>query len=81
MTNNPTPAANDAAPTAIDSDVTAELALLLARAGIVLPAGKIAEVAAEYATFKDQLALVNGAYTAQDEPAMIFVAGLKADKS
>lgn len=34
----------------------------------------MAEVAAEYESFRQQLALVNGAYTAQDEPALILPA-------
>ena len=72
---------NDASPATIASDAIAELALLLERAGIVLPSERIAEVAAEYVTFKQQLALVNGTYTAQDEPALIFVAALKAHKA
>ena len=55
------------------------LAFLLERAGIVLPAERMAEVAAEYESFRQQIALVNGAWTAQDEPALIFVARPKAD--
>ena len=55
-----------------------ELAYLLERAGIVLPAERMAEVAAEYESFRNQLALVNGAYAAHDEPALIFAARPKA---
>lgn len=50
-----------------------ELALLLKRAGIVLPPERMPEVAAEFESFRGQIALVNGAFTAQDEPALIFV--------
>lgn len=59
---------------AIDRDGSAEVAFLLERAGIALPAERMAEVAAEYESFRQQLALVNGAYSAQDEPALIFPA-------
>jgi hypothetical protein len=59
---------------------TDELALLLKRAGIVLPAERLDEVAAEYETFRRQVALVNGACTALDEPALIFVARLAAER-
>ncbi len=45
------------------------MAFLLERAGIALPAERMAEVAAEYESFRQQLALVNGAYAAQDELA------------
>jgi len=55
-----------------------DLGFLLRRAGIVLPAERTAEVAAEYESFRQQIALVNGAFTAQDEPALIFVARPKA---
>lgn len=58
-----------------DANVNAELVFLLERAGIVLSPERIAAVAAEYVAFRKELALVNGAYTAQDEPALIFVAG------
>ena len=63
---------------AIDSHQSDELAFLLERAGIVLPAERMAEVAVEYESLRQQIALVNGAYTAQDEPALIFVARPKA---
>ena len=72
---------DDSAPEVITGDTIADLARLLERAGIVLPAERIAEVAAEYETFQQQLALVNDTYTAQDEPALIFVAGVKGDKA
>ena len=70
---------NSDASGAIDSYGSGELAFLLKRAGIVLPAERMAEVAVEYESFRQQVALVNGAYTAQDEPALIFVARLKGD--
>ena len=57
-----------------------ELLFLLQRAGIILPPERMAEVAAEYAIFREQIALVNGAYTAQDEPALIFVARSRIDR-
>lgn len=65
--------------TATDSCKSDALAFLLKRAGILLPAERMAEVAVEYESFRQQVALVNGAYTAQDEPALIFVARPKAD--
>lgn len=61
-----------------DRTASEDLGFLLSRAGIVLPAERTAEVAAEYESFRQQIALVNGAFTAQDEPALIFVARLKA---
>ena len=51
-----------------------ELAMFLRRAGIDLPADRMIEVAAEYQSFSQQIALVNRAYTADDEPALVFVA-------
>lgn len=56
-----------------------EIEFLLKRAGIVLPAERTAEVAAEYESFRLQVALVNGVFTAEDEPALIFVARPRAD--
>ena len=56
-----------------------ELASLLRRAGISLPAERMAEVAAEYEIFRQQIALVNRAFTAEDEPVLIFVARPRAD--
>lgn len=70
---------NRDASVAIDTYESDELAFLLKRAGILLPAERMAEVAVEYESFRHQIALVNGACTAQDEPALIFVARLKAD--
>ena len=70
---------NHQAPWPIDSNGIDDLAFLLQRAGIVLPAGRVPEVVAEYDSFRQQIALVNGAYTAQDEPAVIFVVRPKAD--
>ena len=64
----------EAGPAAVDEDGSGELAFLLDRAGIVLPPERMAEVAAEYRSFRQQVALVNGAFTAEDEPALIFVA-------
>ena len=55
-----------------------ELASLLQRAGISLPEDRMAEVAAEYESFRRQIALVNRAFTPEDEPALIFVARPKA---
>ena len=75
-----TPMTHADASAAIDGDGSDELAFLLKRAGIVLPAERMAEVALECASFRQQIALVNGAFTAQDEPALIFVARLKADR-
>lgn len=57
------------------ADVDDELAFLLARAGIVLPPERMAVVAAEYVGFRNEIAMVNGAFIPQDEPALIFVAG------
>lgn len=71
---------NSEAPGPIDSNGNDEVAFLLQRAGIVLPAERVPEVAAEYVSFRLQVALVNGAYTAQDEPALVFVARPKADR-
>jgi hypothetical protein len=51
-----------------------ELGRLLERAGITLPPERIAEVTEEYEAFRKQIALVNDAVTAQDEPAVMFVA-------
>lgn len=65
------------APSAND-DAASELALFLERAGITLPPERIPEVAIEYAAFKEQIALVNRSVTAQDEPAVIFVAPSRA---
>ena len=56
-----------------------ELAPLLRRAGISLPVERMAEVAAEYENFRQQIALVNRAFAAEDEPALIFVARPKAE--
>ena len=74
-----TPMTHADASAAIGGDGSDELALLLKRAGIVLPAERMAEVALEYASFRQQIALVNGVYSEQDEPALIFVARVKAD--
>lgn len=71
---------NREAPWPIDSNGIDDLAFLLQRAGIVLPAERVPEVAAEYESFRQQVALVNGAYTAQDEPALVFIAQPKADR-
>ena len=59
---------------------TDELIFLLKRAGIVLPPEQMAEVEGEYAIFREQIALVNGAYTAQDEPSLIFVAQSRVER-
>lgn len=59
---------------------TDELVFLLKRAGIVLPPERMAEVAAEYTVFREHIALVNGAYTAQDEPSLIFVARSRVER-
>ena len=56
------------------------LLVLLERAGITLPMERIADVTAEYALFCEQLALVNGVFTAADEPALIFVAREPIDR-
>ena len=60
----------------IDRYAGDELAFLLKRAGITLPAERMTEVAVEYESFRHQIALVNGACAAQDEPALFFVARL-----
>ena len=56
------------------------LLALLERAGITLPTEQIADVTAEYALFCEQVALVNGVFTAGDDPALIFVAREPIDR-
>jgi len=72
---------NREAPWSIESNGSDDLAFLLQRAGIVLPAERVPEVAAEYESFRQQVALVNGAYAAQDEPALVFVTRPKPDRT
>ena len=61
------------------ANATEELSGLLQRAGIVLPPERMAAVAAEYVIFREDLAMVNGAYSPDDEPSLIFVAS-KVDR-
>ena len=61
------------------ANATEELSGLLQRAGIALPPERMAAVAAEYVIFREDLAMVNDAYSPDDEPSLIFVAS-KVDR-
>ena len=56
------------------ANATEELSCFLQRAGIVLPPERMAAVAAEYIIFRNDVAMVNDAYSPNDEPSLIFVA-------
>lgn len=57
----------------VDAALEAELADHLARAGIVLPPGRLPEVLREYRILKQQIETVRTAVPAESEPAVIFV--------
>lgn len=56
------------------ANATEELSCFLQRAGIILPPERLAAVAAEFVIFREDVAMVNGAYSPTDEPALTFVA-------
>ena len=58
-----------------EADLEREIAGHLARAGIALPDGRMAEVVREYRALKQQIATVRAACPPDEEPAIIFRAG------
>ena len=57
-----------------DEHLEREIAANLARAGIALPPGRMAEVVREYRILKQQIAIVRAACPPDAEPATTFVA-------
>jgi hypothetical protein len=56
-----------------DLDLEREMAVHLARAGITLPPGRMAEVLREYRALKQQIATVRTACPPDAEPVTAFV--------
>jgi hypothetical protein len=64
-----------------EADLEREIAGHLARAGIALPDGRMAEVVREYRALKQQIATVRAACPPEAEPATIFQAGPVSEPS
>ncbi len=58
-----------------EADLEREIAGHLARAGIALPDGRMAEVVREYRALKQQIATVRAACPPDEEPAITFQMG------
>ena len=55
------------------ANATGEPSYLLQQAGTILPSERVAAVAAEYVIFRDDVDVVNNAYSPTDKPSLIFV--------
>lgn len=53
-------------------ELAVEFEILMRRAGITVPAERVAAVLASYADLRDQIALLHDRYAHTDEPSNVF---------